>query len=256
MQATITDIKEFYTFTSLLESFDENVKFQCLPVGIMIQSMGNGHTCIIKTNLNKDYFDNYECADKVDIGMNMSTLNSILKKAKKGEQVSFSSDGEKIHFQFAFGLSFDMKLIDLDQEELDIPELEYNFSSMLNPQILKDWSSQIVDMTKGSVTFSFQYGGSNANDMEVEEDTMTLVSEGESFTVKKDENLSFNIKSDPASMSLGYKSMKIITSLASFNKDICMCFQNNMPIEFSFDLNNHASIECYFAPQMSEEEDL
>lgn len=257
IQATIRDIKEFYTLTSLLEQFDEIIKFQCSPDGIMIQSMGNGQTCIIKTTLNKDYFDNYECDGKMDISMTMAVLNSILKKAKKGEQITISyssenSNGEIINFKFGLGLSFDMKLVDLDKEDLDIPDLEYNFSTMLNPHVLKDWNTNIVDMTKGSVLFSFKCD--NPDGMDIEEDIMTLKSDGESFSVTKDENLIFNIKSTPGKVSLGYKSMKIVTSLANFNKDVCMCFQNKMPVEFSFEISDYASIECWFAPMMDDED--
>ena len=35
-----------------------------------------------------------------------------------------------------------------------------------------------------------------------------------------------------------------------------MCFQNNMPIEVSFDLNDECSIECWFAPQISDDDDV
>ena len=252
MQATITNIKEFHTFTSLLEQFDEIVKFQFSSDGILIQSMGNGHTCFIKTKLDKEYFSHFQCDEKMDLSMSMGLVNSILKKAKRGEQVTISSDGERMQFVIESGLSFDIKLIDLDVEDMDIPELEYDFSTMLNPHVLKDWNSQIVDMTKSSIIFSFQF--SSPEDMDTDEDIMRLSSEGDLVTVKKDEKLTFNIKTNPEKVSLGHKSMKIVTSLSSFNKDICMCFQNNMPVEFSFDLNDHGTVECYFAPCVIEED--
>lgn len=252
MQANIKNIKEFYTFTSMLEKFEDNVKFNCTSEGIYISCLAHGNTCIVKAELEKLYFDNYVCPEPMAIGIRINVLNSILKKMKNDEVVEFKSNGEVIIFYFGNSMSTTLKLLDMEEEDMQPPEVQYNFSATLNPFVIKQWQSTILDITKSDVQFVFQ--GSSDGDMDTDEqDKMTMKSEGD-VTVEKIETMKFNICNSPEPIKLSNKSMTIISSLSQFNRDILMCFQNACPIEFNFNLNEHAIIKCWFAPMMTDDE--
>ena len=254
MEATIKDIKEFHTFTTLLPSINKEVTFKCRSDKIKIQVTGPAMQSYIRSELEKDFFAEYSCTEDVDIFLCMPIFNSVLKKAIRGEEVKFTTDGESLTFYFGSRLSFNIKLMTLtDESELEIPDLEYDVSTMLNPHVLKEWNSHIVDMTKGDVTFSFNT--KEPDTMETDDDIMVLTSQGELLSVKKDEKLVFNIKKDNVKpVTLGNPNMKTITSLSQFNKDICMCFNAEYPIEFSFELNEHATVTCWFAQCLMDED--
>lgn len=250
MNATIKDTKEFYSFISLLQCFEDNVRFDCGPEGIKIMCLANANTCIIKCMLTNNFFEDYVCEKPLLLGLNVKVLGTILKKAKKEDSLSLKGTEEILTLSLMDGsnmTSYDLKLIDIEIDALEIPEVDYNFSCMLTPSVLKIWQTMVLDITKGD--FAFQA-------VQDENDTLIIESEGDMQKVKRLEKLNFNICKEPMKFSLAQKSMVIITGLHQFNKELCMCFQNNMPIEVSFDLNDECSIECWFAPQISDDDDV
>ena len=256
IQATIRDIKLFHTFTTLLESFEDNIKFDCTTEGIKISCLAHGNSCVIKSTLCPEFFEDYSCTENISLGINVKVLNTMLKKAKKGDQVGFKSNGETIIFNFGLEWSFSLKLIDIQEDNYEIPAVNYDFSVSLNPHVLKEWQS-LFSATNARVEFSFVESKHESSVvMDTDNVALQLTSEGENMTVKKLETLHFDICNSPYSFGLNEKSMSIITSLSKFNKDICMCFQNQTPIEFSFEIGTHGSVDCWFAPMVNDEEDL
>ena len=257
MEAIIQNTKQFNTLLSFIGNFDDHVKFQCYEDKIYVQCLAHAHTCILKAEIMSMFFEKYACTMLKDeqgdpqpivMGINMKILNSILKKVKKDEKICMSSksgseltlsitDNDSTHLT-----SYTIKLMDLDSEELQIPDIEDHFCCRLTPSILKTWNNLILDITKSDVDFK---------PMKSENDILTLCSTGECQTVTRQEKLTFDIFENPQPFTLNQRSVSLVCSMAVFNSEVVMAYQSNMPIGFSMNLEG-VQIECFFAPAISD----
>jgi len=248
MQCAISDIKEFNSIIGLLLNFNENVKFQCTEQGIMSQCLANAATCIVKISIDPKYFVSYTCEKDHVIGINIKLLHTILKKCSKEDSLSLQTKDNILVMTISNEsnmTTYEIKMIDLEQDLLDIPELDYNFSAIVNPTVLKTWKD-MVDITGESIGFEPK--------IVEEQSIMEITSENDTNNMKRLEKMTFNIFEEPQAFKLSHKSMTMICSMMIFKKELSMSYQNNTPIEFSFDLDN-VKIESWFAPMMDLEED-
>lgn len=245
MNCVIENIKDFNSLLSLLVNFDENVKFQCNENGLMTQCLANANTCILKLSINKEYFNEYTCEKAHTIGINVKLLNNILKKTSKEDTLCLTTKQDVLTMSIKNDsnlTTYDVKLIDLEQDWLDIPELNYNFSCTISQVVLKTWKN-IIDLAGDSMEFEPQ-----------ENDILKLTADNDGHKMQRLEKLSFNIFASPKPFRLSTKCIQLVCSMIQFNHDICMCYENETPIQFLLNMEN-LKIESYFAPMMDMEED-
>ena len=182
------------------------------------------------------------------MGIHMKVLNAILKKVKKNEKICMSSkngseltlsitDNESSHMT-----SYNIKLMDLESETLNIPDLENDFVCQLSPGMLKTWNSLIVDITKSEVDFT-----------PMDNDVLVLKSNGDCQTVVRQEKIKFDVFKNPKRFTLNQQSIKLICSMSVFDSEIAMSYKSNMPIQFSTNLEG-VQLECFFAPALSDDD--
>lgn len=261
MEAIIQNTKDFNTLLGFIGNFDDHVKFQCFEEKIYVQCLAHAHTCILKAEIMKMFFESYNCTLQKDdegtpqpilMGIHMKVLIPILKKVKKDEKICMSSkDGTELTLSVTDNesshlTSYTIKLMDLDSQELQIPDIEDHFCCRLTPSILKTWNSLILDITKSEVDFKPVRG---------ENDILTLKSTGESQTVTRQEKVTFDIYENPQPFTLNQRSVGLICSMSMFNSEVTMSYQSNMPIGFSMNLEG-VQIECFFAPAIGDIEEM
>ena len=90
--------------------------------------MDSSHVSLITLCLRKEGFTHYRCDQTLTMGLRMSSIAKILKCADGGDMISLKAEdeGDTLILEFenenADRISnFELKLIDLDTEHLDIP---------------------------------------------------------------------------------------------------------------------------------------
>lgn len=250
MECVTSNVKEFNSILNLLVIFNENVKFQCTKDGIMTQCLANASTCIVKITIDPLYFAEYKCEKDHVIGVNIKLLHTILKKCTKEDSLCLKTKENVLLMTISNDsnvTTYEIKLIDLEQDLLEIPQLEYNFSCLITPAVLKTWKD-MMEITGESIGFKPK------NPVVGESNVLEITSHNENHSMKRLEKMNFNIFQEPTSFKLSNKSMSMICSMLMFKTDLYMSYQNNTPIEFSFELK-HIKIESWFAPMMDMEED-
>lgn len=155
----------------LLEAIKELVtecNFDCNDSGISLQAMDNSHVALVSMLLRSDGFEPYRCDRNLPLGINLTSLNKIMKCARNDDVMTIKADDNgdvlSLVFESKGNLSclemvelctdsivsldsdkiseYDLKLMDIDSEHLGIPDTTYDavvtMSSARFAEIVRD----------------------------------------------------------------------------------------------------------------------
>merc|ERR1712117_348134 len=140
--------------------------WDCADTGIQLQAMDNSH---VSVNLRADGFDKFRCDRQLSMGMNLGSMSKILRCASNDDIITIKAQDQADTVTFMFEspnqekvADYEMKLMNLDQEHLGIPETDYaaviKLPSSEFQRIIKDLSqfgeSVVISCTKEGVKFS------------------------------------------------------------------------------------------------------
>jgi proliferating cell nuclear antigen len=95
--------------------------------------MDNSHVALVSMMLRSEVFEPYRCDRNVALGINLNSLTKVLRAAQSSDVLTLkaedSPDVVNLIFESASAdriSEYDIKLMDIDQEHLGIPETEYS----------------------------------------------------------------------------------------------------------------------------------
>ena len=108
--------------------------WDCGEKGIQLQSMDSAHVCLVSVLLEADGFDRYRCDRDISLGVDMESMNKVLKCAAKEDIIEISARGDKPdNLKFTFEAAdqeriseYEMKLMNIEEEHLQIPDTDYS----------------------------------------------------------------------------------------------------------------------------------
>lgn len=99
---------------------------------ISFQGMDSSHVSLVALQLTESGFEGYRCDHDQCLGIQFSALNKILKcmTSKDSLSIQAADDGDVVSFIFESPdqkrySNFELKLNDIDQEQLGIPQTDY-----------------------------------------------------------------------------------------------------------------------------------
>ena len=176
MQIIIDNTTKAECFTTIFQhirNFTEFVNILFRPDGLYIQTMDNAHVSILELNIPNEWFSTYECEEDQTLGINVSILHKILATKDKSQIMNIvydkETDSDKLQLHFTNSIAttltqesksstkkskktalpdtktyethFEIPLVDLEIEQMEIPQIEYqaefslastNFSNIVN----------------------------------------------------------------------------------------------------------------------------
>ncbi|CAK5263001.1 unnamed protein product [Mycena citricolor] len=187
-------LTEAGTLKKLLDSIKELVtdaNFECNEEGLNLQAMDNSHVALVSVHLQSQGFERYRCDRPLPLGVNLNSLNKVLKCAKDDDEctIKASDDADVLNLVYEAKDSdriaeYDMKLMDIDSDTLGIPDTDYDaevvMASSEFARIVRDLSalgeSVRIEVSKEGVRFASE--GESANG------SVLLKKEGEIGRVK------------------------------------------------------------------------
>ncbi|GAA93363.1 uncharacterized protein L969DRAFT_20591 [Mixia osmundae IAM 14324] len=146
-----------------------DANFECTDEGIKLQAMDNSHVALVSLELETGAFeDDYRCDRNLSLGINLASLTKIVKCAGNDDQVTLraTDDGDVVNLSFQDPKTdrigeYELKLMDIDQEQLGIPTTEYDAEISMPShefrRIINDLSgigeSVKIEATKENVKF-------------------------------------------------------------------------------------------------------
>lgn len=125
-------LAESSTLKRVLDSVKELVSdanFDCNDGGLSLQAMDNSHVALVSLQMKEDMFEPYRCDRNIALGINLTSLSKVLKCANNDDVVTIKATDEPdvLNLQFESQKTerfseYDLKLMDIDQEHLGIPD--------------------------------------------------------------------------------------------------------------------------------------
>jgi proliferating cell nuclear antigen len=123
----------FRKIVSALSELVEQGNFMVDGNMISFQGMDSSHVSLVSLQLTESGFEQYRCDSDQCLGIQFSALSKILKcmTSKDSLSIQAQSDGDVVNFIFESMdqkrySNFELKLNDIDQEQLGIPDTEYD----------------------------------------------------------------------------------------------------------------------------------
>ena len=235
----------------------QDVNWLCTEDGIELQSMDAAHVALVSFTILPDACTVYRCTELHRLGMNVNNLAKIVKCAENDDSVllRLSKDTSKLEIQFeskngSRRHDFQMALMDIDSEHLNIPDVEYTCSVKMPSA---EFSRLTRDMASfGEITtLSVQEGSLKAT---------TLGDGGQSSIVIKQDKTSKATKlwteidcSETTEMMFALKYLVAFTKAQNIADQVSLFFLKGSPLYVSYDMEDKGSVGFYLAPRQDED---
>jgi proliferating cell nuclear antigen len=110
----------------------QDCNFDCNDSGVALQAMDNSHVALVSMMLKAESFSPYRCDRNVALGVNLTSLTKVLRAAQNEDILTIKAEDAPDVLNLVFESSesdrlseYDLKLMDIDQEHLGIPDTEY-----------------------------------------------------------------------------------------------------------------------------------
>ena len=140
-----------------IQHTNKMVNFNFDANGIHVMSMDMSKTSLVRLELESSEFEKYECDSNLTLGLYTEVLVNVLQKAKKNKVIwQSSSEGLQMKITFVDNeqkTEFSLRTIDIDDDQLAIPELNDDMALRIPRDIIKDWMDKML-MTNEDVEFN------------------------------------------------------------------------------------------------------
>lgn len=248
-KATIADVGLLTdSISTIAELIDEGI-FKISKDGISMIAADRAMVAVVDFKILSSAFDKYEVDKEQSIGLNISNLLSVLKRASGEDEATFNLQDAKLEIvlENASRRRFVLPLLDLSQEEVPpIDQLEFTSRAQLNPRVIESGVAD-AEVVSDSVLFEATptrfgmkaEGDISSSQLELEKGNEALVE------LKTDGEIR-------ARYPLDY--LKKIIKAAKIADSIAIEWGQDYPMKLSFKAMDKVNLQFVLAPRVSESE--
>ncbi|KAI9770300.1 MAG: proliferating cell nuclear antigen [Geoglossum simile] len=236
----------------------QDCNFDCNDTGIALQAMDNSHVALVSMLLKAEAFSPYRCDRNLALGINLASLTKVLRCAQNDDILTLKAEDSPDIVGLTFESSesdrlseYDIKLMDIDQEHLGIPETEYaatiSLPSAEFQRVCRDLvalsESVSIEATKEGVKFSCVG--------EIGNGSVTLRSH---TNVDKPElNVEIDL-SEPVALTFSLKYLVNFCKASALSSTVKLCLSNEVPLLVEYQISGSSYLRFYLAPKIGDEE--
>ncbi|KAL8626898.1 hypothetical protein Q9189_007410, partial [Teloschistes chrysophthalmus] len=233
----------------------QDCNFDCNDSGIALQAMDNSHVALVSMMLKAESFSPFRCDRNIALGINLSSLMKVLRCAQNDDILTLKAEDSPDVVNLVFETSdsdrmsvYDIKLMDIDQEHLGIPDTEYAASiSMPSAEfqrICRDLmalsESVAIEATKDGVKFSCTGDIGNG--------AVTLRSHTDVENPEKNVEISL---SEPVALTFSLKYLVNFCKASGLSGTVKLCLSNEVPLLVEYSLASNSYLRFYLAPKIA-----
>lgn len=227
-KANLKDPKLLKNSIDAISNMVDEVGINVTAEGMTLKAMDPAHVALVDFELKKGAFDEYEVSEPLVLGIDLERLNTILKRAGAEDKISLEHDSEnnalRIRIKNASTRTFNLPLIEVSEEELKIPDLEFPGTVEINSKIINEGIKD-AEIVSDHVM------------LKMDEETLYITASGDLGNVEvkvgKDEAISFDVKQGSSSMfSLEY--LKDMIKASDIAATVKISLGDNIPVKMEF----------------------
>lgn len=264
MKIVINDaskIEKLIVMFRVLKQFTSTIMVHCDEEKMYIQAMDPAKISIAEYTLQSGWFDEYSVDDETDFGVSTRILCSVFGCYIDNGSLTMeiNDEGDKLHISYASNddkaiityKNYNVPLIDIDEELLNIPESEYEADLGMSTTMFNDMVSEISAFSAGihfniseehiKFTTTDSYANEDAIDCDCE--INVDIENVEEFSI--DEDCEINV-------SFTTKYISIISSFSKIFENIGLSISGTLPLKIFFADEGNYDIKFYFAPKIED----
>lgn len=232
--------------------------FDCSDSGIQLQAMDNAHVSLVSLTLRSQGFDKFRCDRNLSMGMNLGSMAKILKCSNNDDTVTIKAQDNADTVTFMFESQnhekvsdYEMKLMNLDQEHLGIPETDYScvvrMPALEFARICRDLSqfseSVVICCTKEGVKFSASGDIGSAN-----------VKLAQTSSVDKEDEAVVIEMQEPVTLVFACRYLNAFTKATPLSNQVQLSMSADVPLVVEYSIPDLGHIRYYLAPKIEDNE--
>lgn len=255
--------KKAETFVQIFQHIkllSDTITLQLNSDKLYVQGTDHGCISIFQININKEWFDEYLFKDNDKNNYEISLYSPIFYKIlntrtdnhcilfeiDKYDQVSLylnSSNNNDCN------KSFNLPLIDVESELMEIPPYNYDLSCTINSKQFKTYIDELSQFGD-SIDISHEKElilSTNNNDYASDMGSMKITIKSENL-----ENISKSNEKDNLSYSFSLKKIQSMCQFWKLSKNVTIDFKNNYPMKLQYNLSDQDYVSFYLAPKIED----
>jgi proliferating cell nuclear antigen len=248
----------FVALFQLLKNWGSYVSMHFESNRLYIQSMDKSHVCLADIDIKASWFAEYECKHDTTIAVDSTHIAVLMNYALKHDSIKLLLDDDgkleqdklMIHFlngkekKNVFDHFFELPLVDVEQDSLGIPQVEYDVDFTIES---KKW----VDVLSELNTF-----GQNLN-IRCNEEIIELNASGDSAKLKVnipiDDLNEYSIaEGEEFNLSFSLNHLCKMCSSTKLGSTIDISLSSEFPMLLKYDLGDDSKVAFYVAPKISD----
>ncbi|KAI5297344.1 proliferating cell nuclear antigen, partial [Ascosphaera atra] len=236
----------------------QDCNFDCNDSGIGLQAMDSSHVALVSMILKAEGFSPYRCDRNIALGINLLSLTKVLRAAQNEDVLTLKAEDSPDIVNLIFESpetdrlsEYDIKLRDIDQEHLAIPDTEYaatvDMPSAEFRRICGDLSalseSVTIHANKDGIRFSCEG--------EIGNGAVTI--RQHTSVDKPDQNVTISL-TEPVALSFSLKYLLNFCKATALSTSVRICLSNEVPLLVEYGLGSGSHLRFYLAPKIGDEE--
>eukprot|EP00561_Arcocellulus_cornucervis_P012966 CAMPEP_0185800618 /NCGR_PEP_ID=MMETSP1322-20130828/980_1 /TAXON_ID=265543 /ORGANISM="Minutocellus polymorphus, Strain RCC2270" /LENGTH=259 /DNA_ID=CAMNT_0028496269 /DNA_START=28 /DNA_END=807 /DNA_ORIENTATION=- len=257
-EARLTQGRIFKALIESIKDLVQDANIDCSEDELSIQAMDSSHVSLVAVTLRSSGFDHFRCDRPISLGFNSANMSKILKCAGNDDVVTLKAEDEGDTLTLMFEsegqdriADFELKLMDIDSEQLGIPDTEYTctvkmpsgeFQRIIRDlQVLGDTCT--ISCTKEGIRFSVSGDLGTGN---------VLVRQN-STAEKEEEQVVIDMQ-EPVELTFALRYLNFFTKATGLGPTVILSMSPDVPVVVEYPIEDTGDIKYYLAPKIDEGE--
>ncbi|MEM0046796.1 MAG: proliferating cell nuclear antigen (pcna) [Fervidicoccaceae archaeon] len=241
----LVEYPEAAVFKNLFEAISkllEEVRISFSEEGMKIKAMDPSNVALIDVSFTQDSFSEYQVENPMSVGLSLSTVLKVMKRARRGDRLEIEADEENVLMRLISSSRREYRLRNIEVASQEIPELNLSFTVKVRllseplKVILKDaelaGSSAVFEATEdGKLLIYSEERGKYRT--EITKDSSSVLE----LTVKERAKSSYDILY-----------LSNILSLTKVSDSLSLEFSSQAPLKMEFEVMGKGKIVYFLAP--------
>ncbi|KAL2107578.1 hypothetical protein VUR80DRAFT_5025 [Thermomyces stellatus] len=258
LEARLEQAQVLKKIVDAIKDLVQDCNFDCNDSGIALQAMDNSHVALVSMMLKTEAFSPYRCDRNIALGVNLTSLTRVLRAAQNEDLLTIKAEDAPDVLNLVFESSdndriseYDLKLMDIDQEHLGIPETEYGATVSMPSAEFRRICTDLMAMSDSVTIEASKDGIKFSSTGDIGNGAVTLRSH--SNVEKPELNVDIEL-TEPVSLTFSLKYLVNFCKAAALSNTVKICLSNEVPLLVEYNISGNSYLRFYLAPKIGDEE--
>lgn len=234
--------------------------FECSSTGFQLQAMDSSHVSLVAMQLKADGFEHFRCDRPISMGINLGNMAKCLKCAGSDDSITMKAEdtGDVVSFMFEAPqqerfADFELKLMDIDAEQLGIPDTDYAANIRMPSSEFKRIVTELstigdtvnVSVTKDGIKFSTTGDIGSAN-----------ITCRQAASVDKQEDAIVIDLNEPVKLAFALRYLNSFAKATPLSSVVTLSMSQELPVVIEYRISDMGYLRFYLAPKIEDEEEM